>query len=111
MATTNLIHRPDINDEVLPMSPSPISPALQAAVSTFAGASGPLMTLLVHHLAGTNLEAVEKMSDASLAGHRLMLAIDVDTPDAQVRLVSIDPEQRVTQIAAIGQFPPTETRN
>jgi hypothetical protein len=51
------------------------------------------------------------MAEASLAAHRLMLATDADTPDPQVRLLVVDSEQRVTQIAANGLFPLSDLRN
>lgn len=93
------------------MPPFPISPALQAAVASFSETSHPLMKMLVDHLVEANPEAIERMANASLEGYRLMFAIDVDTPDSQLRLLVIDSGQQVTQIAAIGLFPPSDMRN
>lgn len=111
MTAVDLIHREDTHHQAKPMSTSPISPALLAAAASFGEASQPLRNLLVNHLVETSPEAVERMAEASLAGHRLMLATDADTPDPQVRLLVVDSEQRVTQIAAIGLFPPSDLRN
>jgi hypothetical protein len=84
----------------------PENPLKQAAFDAVEVASR-VAALMVQYLATADIAVVEKMADATASGQRLLLAIDIDTVDPQVRLVQVDADQVLTQLAAVGLFPPS----
>jgi hypothetical protein len=93
------------------MAPQPISTDLQQAFAAFATAAAAVSTHLIDHLARADLDSIYKLEQAHSAGLRTMLAIDLATPDPQARFIAVAPDQVVTQIAAIGVFPPSDRAN
>ena len=41
----------------------------------------------------------------------MLVAIDVDTADSELRVLSVAPNQRITQHAAFGLIAPSDARN
>lgn len=93
------------------MPTRPISPKLQKAFADLATSAPDVSAQIINHLADSDLDAIYRLEEAHSGGHRVMLAIDIGTPDPQVRLISVDAQQSVQQIAALGVFPPSDRRN
>ncbi|HEL5571412.1 TPA: hypothetical protein UOK25_000131 [Stenotrophomonas maltophilia] len=88
-----------------------ISRDLQIAATTFAAAAAPVARLMVDRLSNTDLDCITRMAVAAAAGHAAVLLVDLGTPDPAVRLAIISPDQQLTQIAAVGQFPHSPAKN
>ncbi|MNN62779.1 hypothetical protein D3C81_1781080 [compost metagenome] len=89
-----------------------ISEDLQALVVEVARKASQLAQAASISLAHIDADAVARMTEAALSGgERLMIAVDVDTQDGLVRLITVSPDQRVTQHAAFGMFAPSASRN
>ncbi|HED4875501.1 TPA: hypothetical protein R4K21_001274 [Stenotrophomonas maltophilia] len=88
-----------------------ISPMLRAAVEAFAAAAGPVGRLMVSRLADTDPDSIDQLAAAAAEGHLAVLVVDLGTPDPAVRLAIISPDQHLTQVAAVGQFPQSGARN
>ncbi|HHA2497719.1 TPA: hypothetical protein ACOEQV_000870 [Stenotrophomonas maltophilia] len=88
-----------------------ISRDLQIAATTFAAAAAPVGRLMVSRLADTDPDSIDQLAAAAAAGHPAVLVVDLGTPDPAVRLAIISPDQHLTQVAAVGQFPQSDARN
>ncbi|CTP83345.1 hypothetical protein [Xanthomonas graminis] len=64
----------------------------------------PLFTEFQRQLARLSPEAMEAVAEAIIAGHRRMLCLEVDSPLPAVHLVTIGPDQQMTQHISL-QFP------
>jgi len=93
------------------LTPQPISPELQQAVTTFAAAAAAVSAELINHVAHAEIDSILRLQDAQTAGNHTMLAIDMATTDPQVRLISVGSDQIATQIAALGLLPASDWRN
>ncbi len=56
-------------------------------------------------------QAAAALYEATTRGHRVMIAVDVDSPDGLTRPITVGADQRITQHAAFGLFAPTAKRN
>lgn len=93
-------------------SPITIPTDLQELAIEVARKASQLAQAASIRLAHANPDAAARMTTASLSGgERLMIAVDVDTPDGLVRLITVSPDQRVTPHAAFGLFTPSISRN
>ncbi|HVJ38194.1 MAG TPA: hypothetical protein VM687_10400 [Stenotrophomonas sp.] len=92
--------------------PIQVSAELQALTIEVARAASQLAQAASIGLARADAQAVARLTEATLSrGERLMIAVDLDTSDCLVRLITVSADQRVTQHAAFGQFAPSTTRN
>lgn len=88
-----------------------LSPSLQSALEAFGEAADQLGRLMITQLAETDPHSIESLSAAAASGSPAVLMIDMGTGDLAVRLATIAPDQRVTQVAVIGHFSPSDKRN
>lgn len=93
------------------MSALPTPPELQQAWADLVHDANAFLRKMVNHLGDCDVDALQRMAEATAAGHRLVIAIDVDTNDAQVRLMHVSADQVVTPLASLGLFPTSERRN
>lgn len=85
---------------------------LQALAIEVARKASQLAQAASIRLAHADPDAAARMTTASLSGgERLTIAVDVDTPDGLVRLITVSADQRITQHAAFGQFAAGNSRN
>ncbi|MCL1552825.1 hypothetical protein [Xanthomonas nasturtii] len=63
------------------------------------------------HLLRTDEAAATSLAYAIEHGERLLVAIDVDTADSGLRVLSVTADQQVTQHAVLGLFPYSGARN
>ncbi|CAP52691.1 hypothetical protein VDP97_08990 [Xanthomonas campestris pv. campestris] len=59
----------------------------------------------------SDVAATNSLAQAIDRGDRLLVAIDVDTADSELRVLSVAPNQRITQHAAFGLIAPSDARN
>jgi hypothetical protein len=79
-----------------------IPPELLELLGPCVTSAGPLAQAMSLHLAHHFLNAAERLTEAMAEGHRVMLCIDVDSQEPQVRLVTVDPAHHLTQHLAMG---------
>ena len=93
------------------MAPIPVTPELEKAFVELATSATGVSSRMINHLADTDMDPLQRLAEAQTAGHRTMLAIDMATPDPQVRIIAVGPDNLVIQIAALGVISPSDRAN
>lgn len=88
-----------------PPVPIAVPPELLTLLVPCVTSAGPLAEAIALHLAHHFLEAAERLTEAMVEGHLVMLCIDVSSLEPQVRLATIDADHNLTQHVAIGAAP------
>ena len=104
-------HRTGVSIENRETTPVQISDELQRLA---ADARGKCITLAYQasvRLADLDSNLAVVLCEARSRGDRMMIAVDVDSPDGLIRLVSVSADQHFTQHAAFGLFTPSSSRN
>ncbi|WP_372353487.1 hypothetical protein ACDH63_12775 [Xanthomonas axonopodis pv. maculifoliigardeniae] len=85
--------------------------ALRSQASDVHTACRNLAQKVAMHLMRNDEAAATSLALAIERGERLMVAIDLDTADSALRVLSVAADQQVTQHAALGLLALSETRN
>ncbi|MEA9906100.1 hypothetical protein VDG44_16370 [Xanthomonas campestris pv. raphani] len=85
--------------------------SLRAQASSVHAVCRDLAQQVAMHLMRNDQAAARSLAEAIERGDRLMVAIDVDTADSALRVLSVAADQQVTQHAVLGLIAPSEARN